>query len=514
MVLAILRWTLITIGLVAVLILVARLVFPPPTLANRSRTTALPPADSGALAEMLDRAGADHAGQTGIAPLQQGKDAFAARILLANAATTSIDAQYYIWRADMTGHLLLKALHRAAERGVRVRLLLDDNGLNGMDPVLSTLNAHPNIEVRLYNPFVMRRAKRLSILFDFFRLNHRMHNKSFTVDGRASILGGRNVGDAYFGTGSTPLKIDLDVLAVGRVVPEISADFDRYWNADPVFPLTHILGDPGPEVSLQNIVNGFENDPGFARYRGLLDASDIGVFLTEGELVLEWTKVVLISDDPVIGLDAVPRSALFISRLFKAVGTVEHRFDGVTPYFVPGATGVRAFAAIGKTGVKVRILTNSLEATDSLPVHAGYAKRRKALLRAGVELFEMRTQPGLPSTMDNLGPFGSSGSNLHAKTFAVDGTRVFVGSFNFDPRSVTLNTEMGLLIESTAMANALHDAFDAELRGLAWRIERKDGKLLWYDPARDTATTQEPGSTLPRRIALKVIGWLPVEWLL
>ncbi|MGJ8571990.1 MAG: phospholipase D family protein [Hoeflea sp.] len=514
MLLTILSFTLLSIGFLAVVIFVARLVFPAPSKTDREATTVLPPAEHGALAVALTQSGEDHEGLTGIAPIQDGREAFAARILLANAAVSSIDVQYYIWRADMTGHLLLKALRRAADRGVRVRLLLDDNGIDGLDHVLAALDAHPNIEVRLYNPFTLRWFKRLSFAFDFFRLNHRMHNKAFTVDGRASILGGRNVGDEYFGTGLNPLQIDLDVLAVGAIVPQISADFDRYWNSEPVFPLAQILGGNRAGGRFTSALDAFEREPDFGEYRAVLETSDIIVSLARGELTLEWTDVVLVSDDPVIGFEAVPRSDMFVTRLLDAVGPIKSRFDGVTPYFVPGAEGVRAFTALINSGVSVRILTNSLEATDALPVHTGYTKHREALLRAGVGLFEMRAQAGGPLSHDFLGRFGSSGSHLHAKTFAVDGARVFVGSFNFDPRSVTLNTEMGLLIESTSMAEALHRAFDEGLGDLAWRVEMRNRQPVWIGSSGETETHNEPGTTLFKRLALTVIGWMPVEWLL
>ena len=497
-----------------VVIVAARLVFHLPDSADRKETIALPPVHDSALAAAVTKSAHERLGLTGIAPLEDGRDAFAARILLANAAVSSIDVQYYIWRGDMTGHLLLKALYRASNRGVRVRLLLDDNGIDGLDVVLAAMDAHPNMEVRLYNPFILRRFKRLSFAFDFFRLNHRMHNKAFTVDGCVSILGGRNVGDEYFGTGTNPLQIDLDVLAVGDIVPRISADFDRYWNSVPVIPAAQILGTSDNTGVISTMLAAFEAAPDFNEYRLLLETCDIVSSLERGDLALEWTEAVLVSDDPVIGFDAVPRRDLFVTRLLSAVGPIKTRFDGVTPYFVPGAAGVKAFAALQQHGVAVRMLTNSLDATDVMPVHAGYAKRRKDLLRAGVGLFELRPRPRGPTSLDKLGPFGSSGSHLHAKTFAVDGNRVFVGSFNFDPRSATLNTEMGLLIQSTRMAQRLHDAFDRGLDELAWRVELCEGRLIWTGASNGAATHVEPGTTFARRAALTFIGWLPVEWLL
>lgn len=508
------RYLILLICFLAVLFVVARLVFPAPSVTERDDIFALPPAEHGPLAAALAQGSRDHKGLTGIASLQNGRDAFAARTLLANAAVSSIDVQYYIWRPDMTGHLLLKALYRAANRGVRVRLLLDDNGIDRLDSLLSALDAHPNIEIRLYNPFALRRFKRLSYTFDFFRLNHRMHNKAFTVDGLASILGGRNVGDEYFETGITPLQIDLDVLAVGDIVPQISADFDKYWNSSPVHPLGQILGEAANGLVISETLASFEAKPEFEQYHELLEESDVVALLAKGELALEWTNVILVSDNPIIGFASVPRADLFVNRLLDAVGPIKNRFDGVTPYFVPGAAGVKAFAALAKSGVRVRMLTNSLEATDALPVHTGYAKRRKALLRAGVGLFELRAQAGGASSFDVLGPFGSSGSHLHAKTFAVDGTRVFVGSFNFDPRSVTLNTEMGLLIESTKMAEKMHAAFDEGLSNLAWRVEMQNRHLVWIGSSDKTETREEPGTTLLKRIALAIINKLPVEWLL
>ncbi|MEX3314214.1 phospholipase D family protein [Sulfitobacter sp. PS-8MA] len=504
-------------GLVAtlgVLIVIARLAFPLPEIENRQDTQALPPTTEGALAQALAAQEEAHAGQTGVAPLQNGADAFAARILLADAAVSSIDAQYYIWHDDLTGTLLLGALRRAADRGVRVRLLLDDNGTAGLDPELAALNAHPMIEVRLWNPFNLRRFKMLSYGFDFFRLNRRMHNKSFTVDGHATILGGRNIGDEYFATGPTALYVDLDVLAVGRVVADVSADFDRYWRAGAVHPAGPIVGAPPEGDPLAARLAGLEREPQLEEYRQILQSSDIVTALAAGEFGVEWTTAQLVSDDPIKGQGAVPREDLLASRLADAVGKIEHRFDGVSPYFVPGRAGVEAYAQLGAQGVQVRMLTNSLEATDVLPVHAGYAKRREEMLRSGVELYELRQQAAVAAPTDRIGPFGSSGASLHAKTFAVDGARIFVGSFNFDPRSTTLNTEMGLLIDSEVMAQGLHDAFDADLRGLAWRVELEGGDLIWKDPQTGAVTTDEPGTTLLKRLALTVIGWLPVEWLL
>jgi len=500
--------------LVTMVVIVCRLVFALPKSTGRSDTIAKLPPSSGPLAVALSNLSVGHTGLTGIAPLQESPHAFAARISLADAAISSIDAQYYIWHNDLTGYLLLDALQRAADRGVRVRLLLDDNGVSGLDCELAHLDAHPNIEVRLYNPFNLRRLKMLSYGFDFFRLNRRMHNKSFTVDGHATILGGRNVGDEYFGAGSSALFIDLDVLAVGKAVSDVSADFDRYWAAPSVHPAGAILGRSKAEDPICEGLARLQKSSRLNTYRKPHEIPDIVEALAQGDLKLEWTTAILVSDDPVKGEGAVPREDLLAVRLMQAVGEIESRFDGVSPYLVPGIAGVKAFNALKARGVALRMLTNSLEATDVLPVHAGYTKYRKRMLRSGVKLFELRRQaaPDPPSKM--FGRFGSSGSSLHAKTFAVDGKRIFVGSFNFDPRSTTLNTEMGLLINSEQMAKGIHETFDHELAGLTWRVELNDGHPVWVDLTTGEKTSREPGSNAFKRMALAVIGWLPVEWLL
>lgn len=486
---------------------------------NAKPSTALPPATYGPLAESVNRMHEQHPQQSGVAVLAQGTDAFAARMLLADAATRSIDVQYYIWRGDLTGYLLLDRLRQAADRGVRVRLLLDDHGVSGLDPEIVALQAHPHIEVRLWNPFNLRRLKMASYTFDFSRLNRRMHNKSFTIDGHASVVGGRNVGDEYFDTGLTPLFVDLDVLLIGAIVPAIGADFDRYWNSPSAYPAQQIIAPMEAGDPIGQGLEPFRHSAQLAEYQTLLQSSELVNKLAAGTLDMEWTQVTLVSDDPAKGQGAIASDRLLSGRMFNAVGPIEQQFDGVSAYFVPGAAGVQVFAGLEERGVQVRILTNALESTDVLPVHAGYSKRRKQLLEDGVQLFELRRQAAPDSPIRKFGSFGvlgSSGASLHAKTFAVDGQRIFVGSFNFDPRSAMLNTEMGVLIDSERLAGSLHQLFDSGFGGLAWQVEERAEQLVWVEPhvADGSVLSTEPGSSLWRRIAIKVIGWLPVEWLL
>lgn len=500
-------------------VVIARLIFALPAPETRAATTALPPSSDDPLFKAAAAISADHPGMTGIHPLLSGTDAFAARMLLASQARSSIDIQYYIWRDDLTGILLLDEIRKAAERGVRVRLLLDDNGIAGLDAALADLNAQPNIEVRLFNPFVLRNPKPLNYAFDFFRLNHRMHNKSFTVDNAATVIGGRNIGDEYFDTGPNSIFLDLDVLAIGKVVPDVSSSFDAYWSSPVSYPLQAIVGNKGGGMeALREAVEGYSQTPQYAQYRTALETSGLVTGLLNRSLALEWTSVELVSDDPAKAQGKAKREALMISRLIGLLQRPVRTLDLVSAYFVPGKLGAGQLSALQQSGVRVRILTNSFEATDVALVHSGYAKYRRALLEAGVQLFELKSQ-GIPHMgREELGPVGSSGSSLHAKTFSADGRHVFVGSFNFDPRSALLNTEMGLMIESPTLARAIAGLFDSRLADISYRLTLSEaGETLWSETAASGAATShatEPGTTLISRMLVRFAGWLPVEWML
>jgi len=501
-----------------------------PALKDRPPSTALPqeqarttPLGRGVAAQV-----AAHPGESGIHPLANAHDAFAARMLLARAAARTLDVQYYIWRGDLTGTLLLEALHAAAERGVRVRLLLDDNGTDGLDPVLAALDTHPNIEVRLFNPFPLRKPKMLGYLTDFSRLNRRMHNKSFTADNQATIIGGRNIGDEYFGATNDVLFADLDVLAIGSAVDEVSGEFDRYWASASAYPARQLLP-PVNAAQLEDLAaqaSLLEHDPAAAAYMRALREVPFIQALVQGELPLEWAPTRMVSDDPAKVLDKAAPETLLPHQLKDIIGQPQQHLELVSPYFVPTAAGVEAFGALARQGVRVRILTNALEATDVAVVHAGYAKRRKDLLRAGVELYEMRRAAGTgggrgASATDGRQPgkssAGSSGSSLHAKTFAVDNERVFVGSFNFDPRSARLNTELGFVIDSPVLAGRLATLFDTAIPAETYAVRLNDsGKLQWTEQT-DGQTVRhdtEPGTTLWQRLAVWFLSLLPIEPLL
>ncbi|HTN66176.1 MAG TPA: phospholipase D family protein, partial [Burkholderiaceae bacterium] len=340
-----------------------------------------------------------HPGVSGVVALRDGRAAFAARALLADAAERTLDVQYYIWHRDMSGTLLFEALRRAADRGVRVRLLLDDNNTGGLDSVLAALDAHPNIEVRLFNPFRIRRWRALGYLTDFARLNRRMHNKSFTADDQVAIIGGRNVGDEYFGAGQDVLFVDLDVLAIGPVVKDVSRDFESYWNSASSYPAQRVLpgADPAAMPALAAAASRIAVDPTARAYIDALAEQPFVRDLLAHRLPFEWAATTMVSDDPAKGLGRAAQDELLVARLRRILKMPARELELVSPYFVPGAAGVEYFAALARRGVAITVLTNSLEATDVVAVHAGYAKRRKPLLEAGVRLFEMKRAAVVPA---------------------------------------------------------------------------------------------------------------------
>jgi putative cardiolipin synthase len=459
-----------------------------------------------------------HPGQSGVVELRDGRDAFAARVLLADNAERTLDLQYYIWRNDMSGALLFAAVCRAADRGVRVRLLLDDNNTSGLDSFLAALASHPNIQVRLFKPVRLRRWRPLEYFTDFARLNRRMHNKSFTVDGQVTIVGGRNIGDEYFDAAQALSFVDLDVMAIGPVVTEVENDFERYWNSESARSATSVLG-RASAASVREVIAASESvlqRPAAVAYVDALQSCQFVHDLLAGTVEYRWGATRLVSDDPAKGLGRQRPRGTLLERLSDALNVPTRELELISPYLVPTSTGERALADLARSGVKVSILTNALEATDVPIVHAGYAKRRRKLLKAGVVLYELMRVARVRSRRDRR-LTGSSGSSLHAKTFSVDRARVFVGSFNLDPRSASLNTEMGLLIESPVLAAQIAEAFGEEIPGRSYRVILSDnGRLQWIERHEngETVHTTEPGTSWLKRLAVALMALLPIDWLL
>ena len=489
-----------------------------PPLAGRRVSTTLDRTADTSLGQSVGPLLRERPGLCGIVPLRDGGDAFAARALLADAAERTLDIRYYIWRNDLSGTLLLDALRRAAARGVRVRLLLDDNNTPGLDGFLAALIAEPNVEVRLFNPFVYRRWRWLNYLTDFRRLNRRMHNKSFTADGQVAIVGGRNVGDEYFDVDLHVDFVDLDVLAIGPVVAEVCSDFDRYWVSPCAYPAERILRrlDAAARRDVAAAAAAVSSDPAAHRYVETLESSPFVQDLLAGRLQYVWAPTRMLSDDPAKGSGTAPEHRLLLQRLAELVGEARSSFLLVSPYLVPTRAGVHALATLAARGVAVTALTNALESTDIALVHSGYAKRRRQLLDIGLRLFELkRTLPRPPG--GHRRPRGASRSSLHAKIFAVDGARVFVGSFNFDHRSERLNTEMGFVIESAELAQTIAAAFAAVVPATSYALRpagRRGVQWLEAGSAGTVVHATEPGTSWRQRLAVRLLSLLPLDSLL
>ncbi|HDR8860595.1 TPA: phospholipase D family protein [Burkholderia territorii] len=430
---------------------------PPATTLDRSVSHALPADTATPLRNALAAPQAAHPGQSGFRLLSDGATALQMRIALARAATKTLDMQYYIATEDTTGKLLLAAALYAADRGVRVRMLVDDLNFRDIDRVMAALNTHPKIEIRVFNPFgashygmVERTANSLTRIDSFTR---RMHNKAMIADNQIAIVGGRNLGDEYFSASPTLQFRDLDVLAAGPVTNDISRSFDDYWASASSYPLrvlNHQTFDPKDLDAMRDELRDHwrkNADPYNAKP---LNATPLAQQIARDELELVWAPAEFKVDAP----DKIVRPTdTYVSppmqRLVELMRGAQQEFLAFSPYFVPHDAGVKILGDTAARGVRVAILTNSLAATDAVAVQAGYAPYRVPLLRRGVELYEFKARPNPPSA----GLFGSrSRASLHAKAYVIDRKVLVIGSLNLDPRSAHLNTELALVIHSPTIA--------------------------------------------------------------
>ncbi|WP_171161515.1 phospholipase D family protein [Usitatibacter palustris] len=443
--------------------------------------TALPTGD-GVLDRLAAPAEARNPGKSAFRLVVDGREAFALRAHSARAAARSLDIQTYIWHEDSTGLHLAALVLEAADRGVRVRMLLDDMDARAKSAGIAALSAHPNIQVRLFNPLATRAGKVRLVaegLRDFSRLNHRMHNKTWIADNRIALVGGRNIGDEYYGASDEKNFSDLDFAMIGPVVREISASFDRYWNSSTVYPISAV--DAG-SVSTEALARVRADLAPHARAAAAtLHAGDAVHLLTQGEWPVEWTeRYRFVADDP-----AKPTMAEGDENRSQVAAALRPLLAGaatevtiISPYFVPGGA-TPMLAGKAKAGTSVRILTNSLVANDVAAVHGGYSRHRPALLEGGVQLWELKPHPGDRPSSSLM---GSSGASLHTKALSVDRKALFVGSYNLDPRSTWLNCEQGVLVESAALANQFERIFAAHTTGArSWKVTTKDSVLTWTD---------------------------------
>ncbi|MBT9567014.1 MAG: phospholipase D family protein [Thiobacillus sp.] len=468
-------------------------------------------------------------GQSGFHLLHQGHAALAARLSMARLAVHTLDVQYYLFHNDTTGKLLAAELLSAAERGVRVRLLIDDINTADKELGLATLDAHPNIQIRLFNPFHARGTNPLvrgwEVVRESVRLNRRMHNKVFIADNQLGITGGRNIGDEYFDANGEFSFVDLDVLAAGAIVDRLSQAFDVYWNNDAAVP-AKALPMATESVALEKASRFLRqyraqsrNSP-YGRELAAMDPVPGLLSVTTPWLIAEADLIV---DPPekVLNPDQLT-STLMVGQLAGLWVDPAKRALIVSPYFVPGPFGMAYFRYWRHLGVRIDVLTNAYTASDVPVVHAGYANYRVPLLDADVNLYELK--PVAEPTGGRLRDLGSGASraSLHAKTFVFDDEHVFIGSFNFDPRSALLNTEMGLVIHSKELARQvtalIEDAMRPE-RSYRPRLitettdQKVSRRLQWHDVYRGSArvSDQEPDTTRLQRGLLRVLQALPIE---
>ncbi len=503
-----------------------------PAPVPRSAVTALPPSTNTTLGRIAAESSPDEA-LSGFRLLPTGAFAIDTRLTLIRKAERSIDIQYYLIADDDTGRHLLRSLRDAALRGVRVRLLVDDLYTADTDPLLAGLAAHPNVTLRLFNPFPGGRGhfitRFLASAQDFARVNRRMHNKLLVVDSAMAVAGGRNVADEYFMRHAQSNFVDLDAFVVGALVPKLQDLFDDYWNSPVVYPLQAIVR-PAADAALQR--ERFDIDtnetasppPDPPPATDVLGYGPLSDDIEAGRLGLIWAEASTYADPParLRGLGAsyalVPLEDVesVHYNVLDLIRSARSEVVITSPYLIPGDKGVALFGAQRAKGVKFKVLTNSLAATDEPLVHVGYRKYRVPMLQAGIELYEL--SPVRVKKASRLGMFQTSQGRLHAKTAVIDRRRVFIGSMNFDPRSDKINTEMGLFIDSPQLAREVLRLMDLDKLQASYRVVlRPDGKgLRWLaaDEEGEVAFDQEPDVSFSTRFWLELLAPFAPEELL
>jgi putative cardiolipin synthase len=448
----------------------------------------------------------EHPAQDGLLSLFENTDAFAARSVSAQLTGRSLDLMYYYWSADLTGWLLVRDLLGAADRGVRVRLLLDDAHVSGLDAIYLALSRHPQIEIRLFNPTRIRGNtvhRAVELLLGLARFNRRMHCKTWIADGRLAIVGGRNIDDAYFGEAdaSKANTRDADIMLVGPKVAQVETVFDEYWNSGLALPIAKLS--PSIRVNLKAIRRRFGRKAKSTRARAFSSQApgvqDAVAILTER---LRWTDTVrVVADPPEKAYGARPKPWM-AETIRSFIMAAKSDVKLTTPYFVPGASGMADLTRLAERGVKISLLTNGLSATDVLLVHGAYRRYRLQLLQAGVRLFEFSP----PKLVRRKRDF------LHSKVFVVDQKTAFIGSFNFDLRSAFMNTEMGILFDQPDLIAELFEVFNADTAlGTSYALSLQGNTLQWNGPDLQSVYTTEPEARWLKRGVSWLVGHLPIQ---
>ncbi len=471
---------------------------------------------------------------TGFRLLPIGAFALDTRLALARRAAVSLDVQYYQIHNDATGRYLLRTLRDAAQRGVRVRLLMDDLYTEGEDELLLGLAAHPNVEVRLFNPFPGGRdggvlSRFAASLADFSRVNHRMHNKLFIADGAMAVAGGRNIGDEYFMRDGVTNFVDLDTFITGALVPQLQFLFDYYWNSPYVYPLHAIVPPEDDAAALQALFDRLTGErstpPPPPPATDVLGYGPIGEELDDGRIGLIWAEADAYADPPdkIAAMMEGGKRERYLDEeavrfnVLEQLRAARTEVQLTSPYLIPGSRGIAVMKELRERGVKVRLLTNSLAATDEPLVHIGYKRYRKQMLKLGVELYEL--SPTRVKRSWKLGMFGSTRGRLHAKTAVIDRRKVFIGSMNFDPRSEIHNTEMGLIIDSPQLAREMLRLMDLDKLQASYKLRLgRDGETLQWlsldDEQGEMVQEDEPDADFWQQLWLDLIAPLAPEELL
>jgi cardiolipin synthase C len=479
-----------------------------------------------ALGRAYEAEQARHPGLSGFRLINGGVSALMTRAALADLAERAIDVQYYIFEPDAAGALLLDRLMAAAQRGVRVRILLDDYMLGFEDAALAKLvDTHPQIEIRVFNPFPYRArwTRPLQIALNLDRLGMRMHNKIFVADSQLAIVGGRNISNTYFEAEEESNFRDIDILASGPVVRDLSRQFDDYWNSPLAVPMEAFgvtMAERAGRHELDELRRFATETQGPHAEYARRKQEFIKRLLTGADLI--WAKGEAVSEPPVRGSPDATKPGQTQSAILRTLANVRKEVTKevvmVMAYYIPGKRGLEVVSELTARGVRVRVLTNSLASTDVIAVHSSYSRYRPALLAAGIELYEYRADAERPTPKDHVMRTGSTGSALHAKVRVYDRRVVWIGSANSDPRSRRLNTEAGLLIESEALAERLLKGLDQDFSPRhSWRLslDADPGsaaqKIVWSgdQDGRAVRLEQEPGGGLRRGLSNFLFAIMP-----
>lgn len=478
------------------------------------------------LAQIIQPLQEQHPDLTGYLVLFEPLEALATRLSLIDKAEKRLDLQYYIWDNDKVGSLALHALIRAADRGVKIRLLIDDNNAKSTEGIFLALAQHPNIEVKLFNPYRFRKYRALDMILDLKRINRRMHNKSFIADHQVALIGGRNMTNQYYNVSDNYQFSDVDVMLVGTAVKDISHSFDEYWSHEYAYKVQEVVKQSAHHLSYESLKR--QLDEHYERvtvqnYLDLTSNSQAIDSLMSRDIQLDWVKAEVVKDSPDKIKSKAKKKEHLNFQLIQHLEQPEKNVDLISAYFVPEKKGAKMLTDLTKDGVKVRVLTNSFKANDVAVVHAFYGKYRQNLLEHGVQLYEFLpalNKNDLDKNTEDLAKKakvsikGLSRSSLHAKLMALDEKQVFIGSFNFDPRSAYLNTEIGVLLNSPPLAQAVHTTMDENLSKYAYKLVLDANKKITWQrqtPQGPVIYTKEPRMKWWQRAGIKMLSWLPIE---